>query len=250
MMETLRKHTLLLLGASLLAFFAGLLSTFPASIAFEKIRAQLPPQLTEMISNVEGSIWNGQSTLTAELLQSRINWELNPIDGLLGGYGIVLHAHHIDHDLWLKLNPSGEKSGRLQISGTISSQLINRQLKPFSIIIDQDIELKALTASLKDEKFSNLSGTVLWQGGRVSYTAGETQTHQLPKLEGLLSSVDGTLVLNIVKAGSSKPISLITFQANGWLSLEVKPAMAGLILLPNQRVNRAGNVMDIKRKLY
>jgi hypothetical protein len=43
---------------------------------------------------------------------------------------------------------------------------------------------------------------------------------------------------------------VITFKADGWFGAEVKPRMAELILLPKRRVNRAGNVLEVKRKIF
>ncbi|MBV1959153.1 MAG: hypothetical protein KUG53_00335, partial [Pseudomonadales bacterium] len=83
-----------------------------------------------------------------------------------------------------------------------------------------------------------------------SYTSSGTKTVQMPELKGLLSSVGDTLMLEVVKSGSSKPVSIVTFQSNGWIGVEVKQEMGKLIMLPNRRVNRAGNVMEIRRKIY
>jgi len=249
-MVELKKRWLIWVISALLAFSAGLLANFPASIAYEAVRMQLPSQLTKLIGDVDGSVWNGQSTVTDEILSSTINWELKPVDRLFGGYGLILHIHDVDHDLRVKFDPEGNNNGRLQISGTISKELLNRQLAQFGVKVDQGIVIDSVVASLRDSQFSDVGGSVLWKGGRVSYTSSGTKTVQMPELKGLLSSAGDTLNLEVVKSGSSKPISIVTFQSNGWIGVEVKQEMGSLIMLPNRRVNRAGNVMEIKRKIY
>ncbi|MBV1915810.1 MAG: type II secretion system protein N [Pseudomonadales bacterium] len=245
-----RKHWLICAFSVAVAFSAGLLANFPASIAFERLRSQLPPKLAEMIGEVEGSVWSGQSTITDGSLKSTVNWELAPIGRLFGGYGLVLHVHDADHDLWIKADAEGEASGRVQVNGKISKDLVNRQLAEFGIRINQDIVVESLSVSMNDTQFSDAGGAVIWKGGRVSYTSSGTKTVQMPELTGLLSASEGTLVLNVVKHGMSEPISVIRLQPDGWLGVEVKQEMGNLILLPNRRLNRAGNVMEIKRKIY
>ena len=245
-----KKRWLIWVISALLAFSAGLLANFPASIAYEAVRTQLPLQLTKYIGDVDGSIWNGKSTVANEILRSTINWELKPIDRLFGGYGLILHIHDVDHDLRVKFDPEGKNKCRLQVSGTISKELLNRQLAQSGVKVGQGIVIDSVVASLRDSQFSDVGGSLLWKGGRVSYTSEGTKTVQMPELKGLLSSVGDTLILEVVKSSSDKPVSIVTFQSNGWIGVEVKQEMGRLIMLPKRRVNRAGNVMEIKRKVY
>lgn len=262
MIENIRRHWFLWLISVVSAFTVGLLINFPATFAYAKLKPELPPALAKVINGIEGTIWDGSATLRQGTLESTIDWQLNPIDMAFGGPALLLHLHENDHDLVVKLSAgfgdsggnSGAdgsgNSGRVELAGVVDKSLINNQLRPYGIAVNNDVQLNALSVVLRDGQFSDGSGTVTWKGGTVSYNSPSSQSIQLPELHGLLSTENGVLYLNIVQMGGTLPMGTISFKADGWFSAEVKPAMAELVLLPNRRVNRAGNVLEIRRKVF
>ena len=250
MMIKIKKHWVLWLFSAVLAFSVGLLVNLPAAIAFDRINSQLPPEIAEVLSGLEGSVWNGQGSLRKGMLKSKVDWQFTPLELLSGGTGLELHLHEKDHDLQIKFDPDGKQNGRIEVSGMIDSALVNRQLALQGIRIKNDIELNAVRVAVNNDQFSEAGGSVIWKGGSVSYNSSGTKSLEMPALTGRLSTVDGELVLNIVEAGGSEPITVVTFKLDGWFGFLVKPRMADLVKLPNRRVNRAGNVMELKRKVY
>lgn len=250
MMVDVKKHGFLWGVSAVLAFAVGLLVNFPAAVVYDKLKPELPTQITQALGNIDGSIWNGRAMLREGALKSEIDWALKPVDLIFGDPGLILRLYEADHDLEVTFNPSGQGNGRIELTGVVHSGLINRQLGPYGIRVNNDIQLNAIEVVLHDDHFSEGNGTVTWEGGTVSYNSPSPKTIQMPALRGLLSTDDGVLTLDITETGKSVPISTITFKADGWFGAEVKPTMAELILLPKRRVNRAGNVLEVKRKIF
>jgi len=249
-MQTIKKHWFLWSISAVLAFALGLLVNFPAAIAYDKFKPELPKQVSNLLSDVTGSVWNGQATLSEGPLKTQVSWVLSPASFFTNDPTIKLYLTEIGHNLKVELTPQNDANGQVDISGLINSRFVNQQLKTNGIRISSDISVNELQVTVVDRQFSAASGTITWPGGTVGYNYPDVKNIQMPELTGALSVNGGALVIAITQTGKSTGISTLTFKLDGWVGVEVKPEMADLILLPNRRVNRAGNVMEIKRKLF
>jgi len=250
MIDGIKKHWFLWLMSAALAFGVGLVVNLPAAVVYDRFKPEIPAQIAAAVDDIDGSIWAGRGTVREGSLKTNIEWNIDLVDLIFGGTGLVLQLQESDHNLIAKMDFFGTDSGQIQLSGTINSSLVNQQLSAYGIRMGSDIQLEDLVVALSDNNFSEGSGSIEWKGGLVSYNSPNVKTIQMPELHGLLSVEEGALLLTIVEAGKSAAITMVSLKLDGWFAVKVKPAMAELILLPNSRVNRAGNVLEIKRKIF
>ena len=231
----MRKRTYVLLG--LISFSAFLIVFLPASA----LRTVLPDSSGVDLLAPKGTLWHGSARLLlAGQERGELGWRLLGSRLLRGQAAAAWRLASPDADL------EGEAAQRfggssITVSGTLFARAINRELAPYLIRIESDVELDEVAVAGAPAgnpygfRFDTLDGLLRWDGGEVDYTlARETNRARLPALVGELTLMDGLPAGTVYERsayeqGNKIPLIQAQLLATGFVKIGITKRFTDLV---------------------
>lgn len=227
---------LLLFLVAVGCYAVGLVVSLPTAFVLQQLEPKLPRGGMPLhLTDPQGTLWNGQATLSAKPLEGRLAWVVQPgglvrgelplsVDFLAAGTALTVQLiGHLDRDVQATL------AGRLALAA------LDPMLRQHQLSLPGEVNLQAVrldydagTAWLRQAE-----GRLDWPGGEVSYRAGrEQRVTQVPPLTGVLSLQGEDLHLAIDLAETGKNLIEIRLGRDGTARVEVRRRLVDVLQLP------------------
>ncbi len=252
-MATEAKKSRKILYVSLLAYLVCLLAMFPINIAYKLFS---PKNLPVEVMAVSGTVWNGELVFKHIMSgQVRLNWQLSPLNLLLGKVSseVSFKGTQLDGKGALSI---GFISGDIELSHAtayINSALINQPLRAQKITVQGDVELNDTNVvfNWRDKKTSMARGRLIWMGGDVKYPKGRKSKHaNLPMLVADLSEENGELKAQ-VNTTEGLGVAYANLKTDGWGSVAVQKRMVDLLGEPwSNKASPDSSIFELSEKLF
>ncbi|MFK7914049.1 MAG: type II secretion system protein N [Pseudomonadales bacterium] len=140
------------------------------------------------VSQLQGTLWNGSGAVNVQnIALGTLRWQFAPARLLKAqaAFDYTLQGDHIN-----LTGSAGRSFGPwlLEADGNVGSALVNQYLATYEIRMDGDLHLNTLALQASGHPVEQLSGSVDWPGGLVSYPVpGGQASRTLPPLRADLS---------------------------------------------------------------
>lgn len=215
------------LGYSLLLLFSCTLfiaAFFPASTAWHILqpRLNLPGELALEVTQQQGTVWFGSaSVLHNGRLTADVEWRwqgLSFLDQSLD-YDVTVSSHGLLLRSTLSISP--EQLSLTQLNGEIDGQFISTMAYPQRLIVEGQIHLGSVSTRLEAGWFSQLEGSLRWNGGLVSL-GPDAFSVAFPPVEGSLYMKESVPTMHLEAANGQQLAAEI--KPDGWFYLRSTPA--------------------------
>jgi hypothetical protein len=219
----------LLIGV--IAYGVFLLVNFPVSVAINGLQ-KIAPNLPVEISQPDGSIWNGQATITQPILgPTHIQWSLHIASLLTGSIALDLQAKSTKANIKTEIDLSQSNIVISNTKGSIYPSLINPLIHAQNAKMQGDITIDQLNAEISFDPIAakNSQGQIVWQGGDVKYKNGRNQkTATLPIIIGRVSDNEGQLTMTLHEEDGTQIASAFV-KPDGWAGAKIKRRLVDLV---------------------
>ncbi len=176
----MRKRILL----GFLLFLAFCVALAPAGLAGLMLDRVADVAMTQ----ANGTLWRGEADLyVRSRAVGRLQWDVHPSMLLTGSVGgdFSLDADH--HQLRGNADVGLNRTFNVDVSGKVGAQTVNRWLEPYDMAISGNLNLSNVLLTFDDVALRDAGGAVEWEGGGISYPAGNgIQSSILPPLRANL----------------------------------------------------------------
>ncbi len=212
----------------------GLLMFLGFAVAFAPatlVRTLLPDDSGVELLEPRGTLWNGAARLfLGGEGAGSVDWRLRPASLLSGRLGYAIDLAGPDHDLAGQV-AAGLTAARVEVSGTVGANAVNRWLGAYDIAISGATTLSAVEVNVPYDAVSlhrgTAAGDATWQGGPVRYRlAGRDYTGELPPLVAHLGE---GLEAVVFPQGGQTPLLKAAILPNGFAKVGVTKLLTRLV---------------------
>ena len=228
---SMNKTTLFLIALS--AFLVFVITTTPASLVYSSFQEKISDgALGLAISQVEGSIWQGQGDFHFRQFPVITgDWQLSPLHLLAATArsSITLKADGLNGVFDFSLTPRGGSINNL--NAVVQDSYLNEITTSYGLDLSGEVQLEQANLSFNQSRLTALEGELHWSGGIVHIqTPEKIHTVNLPALDGRLSLEDANFKLDIKESGNS--LLQIHIRPDGWAQVAINYAFMDLANLP------------------
>lgn len=216
------------IALAVVAYLLFLIATFPASYAIGRIEALIPKTIA--ISQVDGTIWQGDLDLVYGQDQFDVNWQIHPWKLVLMRVAVTFA---VEND---RLALRGHAHGGLNgvginaLDGYIGEQYIETIGSEFDVDLETPIRVRQLGLAYK-RQFKDTAGGLYWGGGKVYYQAGRKRKEiTLPPLAANITQREGNLLATAsLEENSDAVLASLEVQPSGLLTVAVRKRALDLV---------------------
>lgn len=207
----------------LFVYALALIVFMPAGWAWRWVAQdlQLPPGL--VVSQLDGTLWDGQALLHYQQLPIRLNWEMRSGGLLSGRLPVDWEAGAGKSHLRGRVVVSASKKMAINVSGRLHMADFSRWVREQGgAQLAGDVAIRRLSLIMTDTGWQNANGLAQWAGGLVTWPMGGSQQQAtMPPMQAVLKQQQGVLDLTVSKTGSSQPAARLTLATTGVMRLMV-----------------------------
>lgn len=204
----MKIRSIVLVGLLALLVFA--IALFPASLAWKSV-SSMASGLPVKVERVGGTIWNGffVGKLNNPVLRGPVvvSWDLKGLRLLMGEANVGLSLEGQAY----RLSGSGHwglwGKGVADLNGDVQAHMLNQSLRQFDVSAQGVLKIEDLSINLSGKKITKANGQISWSGGSVTAAGrGASDPIMYPAVTGLVSEVDGNLLLAVTETQSKAPL--------------------------------------------
>ena len=224
---TSKRYVLL----GLAAYMTFLIASVPAALVWKGwLGLADQPQLEKMVSQLEGSVWEGKAHVSVEGQSHLITWSAvwRSLWRLRFELDLSSHREGVNIDATAFVSPFG--LGLRGVRGKLSHAFINEYLKPMSASMTNPVFVNVNEIGWAWGAFSEAAGRITWEGGDVTYRAGRgKEESSVPSVAGLLTLQDEKLHLIFVIPSNKEELILAKLNSQGMGTLQVRRRLLDLV---------------------
>jgi len=237
------------------SFLVFVVALFPANLVWLAAESSVGSAVPGKVQSVGGTLWNG--FVVADLRAGPVNgphmiqWELHPLNFLLGEISLDLLAEGIDFTVeggaYFGLMGKGVQG----LSGNVKASMAESLLKDLGASAEGDLTLNNVTVEMSGDLIDEASGDIRWGGGKVKYRAGRsTQSISFPGVLGTLSQQEGVLTLALIETKGQKPLGEAMLRSDGIGGVKVLQRVMTLAGMSSSPGDDDKILMNIQRPLF
>lgn len=198
------------IAVGVVLFLVFLVARAPAGL----VRLLVPEEAPVGLFELDGTLWTGTGSLVIDGQPvGRLGWSFRPVTLLSAGvgYDLALIGDHLDISGRVKAGPGGTTT---TLGGEIGAPFVNVWLRPYYIELSGTFALAEVQADATGLRLDDLSGTLNWDGGPISYRlSGKLYRSTLPPLYATLGPGSAATVF---ARGDDTPLLHAALLENGF----------------------------------
>lgn len=222
-----------ILALLVISYSIALIAMTPLSWLLPLVENRLTP-LGVSVSQVEGSIWQGQGQISERTLgNAKVQWDIQLLSLFLLKAPIDLKVSNSYADLegTVAISPFGLSVSEL--SGYIDEKAFQSVYQPYRADLSGRLQLSGVSADVSwGRKLGDASGQLSWSGGPISFPVGRSvQSYQVPTMLGELTSDDSQWLVDI-KGQQDQQFIQAYLTREGMGTLSIKRVLATEMNIP------------------
>lgn len=243
------------IALGILSFLVFIVALFPANIVWKSAEPAISEAIPGKVQTVGGTIWDGFMVLDLRAGPLKglhvVQWDLHPLNFLLGEVSLDLAAESESFTVsgggYIGLFGKGIDN----VNGDVSARLAESLLKEFGASAEGALHVNDLTVSMSGDAISDASGTIVWDGGMVSYRSGRnSQRIDFPGIKGTLTENEGALTLAVIETKGSQPLGEAMLRADGIGGVKVLQRVMSLAGISSSPGDDDKVLVNLQRPLF